>query len=288
MNDQPAAPPPGLNYEDWAGEMGDRWLANLESFERTLAPIGEALLAHADLRSGERVIDLGCGGGATTQAIARAVGPQGAVVGLDISPQLTAVASQRAMSAGITNARFQCADAASATVPDAPYDRLFSRFGSMFFADPAAAFAHLHSMFRAGGRIDLAVWGPPPENPWMFEPMGIARRYLDLPAPVPRAPGPFAFEDRDYLTEVLETAGFRDVSIVAATGKLGLDGPGTSPEGATAFARNAMAFTQLLAAAPEPVRKTVESELLALFTRHHEGAEGVRMGYSVWLVSAFA
>ena len=85
-----------MEAEDWAGEMGDTWLANLDRFESMLAPVGAALLQHAAFRSGERVVDIGCGGGGTTIAIARAVAPAGEALGIDISPVLAAEAERRA------------------------------------------------------------------------------------------------------------------------------------------------------------------------------------------------
>ena len=159
MTDAPHHHADALKYEDWAGEMGARWLANLNGFENTIAPAGEDLLAHAAYQPGERVVDIGFGGGATSLAIAKAVAPGGEVVGIDISPDLAAATTRRAAAAGIANVRFICADAATVSVADAPFDRLCSRFGSMFFSEPVPAFANLRGLLKPGGRIDLAVWG---------------------------------------------------------------------------------------------------------------------------------
>ena len=218
MTDTDSLPHEAFNGEDWAGEMGVRWLANLTGFEGTIAPIGTALLERAAYKDGERVLDLGCGGGATTLSIARTVGSDGLALGLDISPDLTNFAARRAADARLINARFTCADAGYAHLPEAPFDRLFSRFGCMFFADPVAAFTNLHRMLRHGARIDLAVWAAPAENPWMSGAMAIARSHVEMAAPIPRTPGPFAFEERDYLADTLEAAGFSDIDIDAHTG----------------------------------------------------------------------
>lgn len=277
-----------VKAEDWAGEMGARWLANLTGFETTIAPAGDALLVRADYRPGERVVDIGFGGGATSLAVAQAVAPGGEVLGVDISPNLVAATTRRAAAAGIGNVRFVCADAATVTLPEAPFDRLVSRFGSMFFADPVPAFANLRGLIRPGGRMDLAVWGPPLQNPWMVDGIAVARRHIDLPGPAPRAPGPFAFEDRDYLAEILEAAGFRDVEFVAAKGELPVGGPGSTPEQALAFSRNATAFGPALREYPQQVQDTVAAELTALYEKHYRPGEGVMMGYCAWLVSATA
>ena len=288
MTDAPHHHADALKYEDWAGEMGARWLANLTGFEDTIAPAGEALLAHAAYQPGERVVDIGFGGGATSLAIAQAVAPDGEVVGIDISPDLAAATTRRAAAAGIANARFICADAATVSVTDAPFDRLCSRFGSMFFAEPVPAFANLRGLLKPGGRLDLAVWGPPLQNPWMLEGMAVARRHIEMPAPVPRAPGPFAFEERDYMEETLIAAGFSNVTIVAAKGELPVGGPGATAEQAQAFVRPALAFGQALLDYPPEVQESAATELTALYARHYRPGEGVMMGYAVWLVSADA
>ena len=202
--------------------------------------------------------------------------------------QLIAATTRRAAAAGITNARFLCADAASVTLPDGLYDRLFSRFGSMFFAEPIPAFANLRKLLKPGGRIDLAVWGPPQQNPWMLEGMAVARRHVELLAPVPRAPGPFAFEDLDYMREILNGAGFQGVDIIAAKGLLAVGGPGASPSQAQQFACNAMAFGQVLLDYPEPVQQAAQADLVEIYNAHHRPDEGVMMGYTAWLVSARA
>ena len=132
-----------LPAEDWAGEMGERWLRHLERFESMIAPIGAALLESAGFRPAQRVLDLGCGAGGTSLEIARRVGPKGAVLGVDISAPLIAAAERRAQQAAADNVSFRCADAAIAQLPEAPFNRMFSRFGLMFFNDARAAFAHL-------------------------------------------------------------------------------------------------------------------------------------------------
>jgi len=279
--------PEALKGEDWAGEMGARWLASLDRFESMIAPIGAALLERAGYVPGERVLDLGCGGGATTLAIAEAVGPDGAALGLDVAPMLIARAKERAAAAGST-ARFVCADAATASLAEAPFDRLFSRFGSMFFEAPVPAFTNLRAMLKPGARIDLAVWANPRDNLWMMEMMGVVRNHVEIPPAVPRAPGPFAFEDLGYLGEVLEGAGFAGMDVVAYEGLQAVGGPGSTPEEATDFVLAAMAVGKVLAEQGDAVREAARADLNAMFARNYREGEGVMLRAKAWLVSAHA
>ena len=281
------AAPEALKGEDWAGEMGARWLASLDRFEGMIAPIGAALLAQADYQPGARVLDLGCGGGATTLAIAEAVGPEGAALGLDVAPMLVERARQRAAAAG-SPARFICADAATAVLDEPPFDRLFSRFGSMFFEAPVSAFTNLHTMLKPGARIDLAVWAAPRDNLWMMEVMGTVRQHIEIPPATPRAPGPFAFEDLTYLEDVLTNAGFSGLEIATYEGRQPVGGPGAAPQEAVDFVLSSMAVGRALDEAGPDIRGAVRADLINLFTARHVPGEGVLMGCKVWLVTARA
>jgi ubiquinone/menaquinone biosynthesis C-methylase UbiE len=281
------ASPEALKGDDWAGDMGERWLANLDRFEGMIAPIGAALLAQADYRPGERVLDLGCGGGATTLAIAQAVGSEGAALGLDVAPMLIERATQRAAETGSTSG-FVCAHAASATLDEPPFDRLFSRFGSMFFEAPVPAFTNLRALLKPGARIDLAVWANPRDNLWMMEMMGVVRQHIEIAPAIPRAPGPFAFEDLTYLEEVLTGAGFTGMEVVPYEGDQPVGGPDANPEEATNFVLASMAAGRVLEEHEPAVRDAARADLLALFTHHYRAGEGVMLRAKAWLVKAQA
>ena len=286
MTDQNVSQNP--HSDDWAGEMGLKWLANLSLFEEMIAPIGSALLARADYQPGETVIDLGCGGGATTIAIAKIVTDTGRVMGIDISPDLIAAAQERARQSGHANIGFTCSDATIAELPDAPYDRLFSRFGSMFFDEPQVAFSHLHGLLKQGARIDLAVWGPPRDNLWMMEMMGVVKNHVDVPKAIPRAPGPFAFEEVQYLEEILFGSGFGAVDVTAYEGLQPVGGLGASPDQAVTFALTSMAAGRLLREAGDAVFEAARQEMTELFAKHYIPGEGVMMRGKAWLVSALS
>ncbi|HWL47253.1 MAG TPA: class I SAM-dependent methyltransferase [Sphingomonadaceae bacterium] len=268
--------------EEWSGAMGEKWLANLDRFEGMIAPVGAAFLDHAGFRPGERVVDSGCGGGGTTIAIAEAVGPSGEVLGIDISPALVAAARKRA--AGLAHVRFRQADAATVTLEEPPFDRLFSRFGSMFFPDPAGAFANLRRLIRDGGRADFAVWAPARENGCIAGMMEVLARHIELPAPVPHAPGPFSLDDPDYVRPLLLGAGFTRVDFTRWNGEQLIGGAGATAGEAADFALSALSFADALADTPD-VAATVRNELQALFAAHQRPA-GIAMGGAAWFVTA--
>src|SRR6185312_1969571 len=280
MSDGPAA-------EDWAGEMGERWLANMDRFEGMLAPIGKALLSHCAFRAGENVVDVGCGAGRTSMDIARQVVPSGRVLGIDISPQLVAAAGRRAQAEHLGNVSFRCADATSVALEGPPFDRLFSRFGLMFFEEPWAASANLHTLLRAGGRAAFSVWAPQKENPWIVEVMGVVGQYVELPERQSRAPGPFALDDPAYIRELLEQGGFSATRIDTWAGKQPVGGPGAAPEQAVDFVFDAMSFGKVLDDKGEAVRAKVKADLAALFARHRSAA-GLEMPGKAFFVTAVA
>jgi SAM-dependent methyltransferase len=166
------------------------------------------------VQPGERVLDIGCGPGTTAIELAARVGPDGEVVGVDLSPEMAAAASRRAAAAGISNVRFVAADAQT-TALGRSFDAAFSRFGVMFFLDPGAAFANIARALRPGGRIAWAIWGPVHDNPWLSVPVAAAAAVLQVEVADAGAdrPGPFFLADRERVSGLLREAGFSDVAI---------------------------------------------------------------------------
>lgn len=271
----------------WAGEMGEKWNTHHKRFEGMIAPLGQALIESAHFQPGERVIDVGCGAGVTSLEIARRVGPTGSVTGLDISPALVRTSTARAKEAGLTNVRFVEGDASKADISETGFDCLFSRFGIMFFPDPYGAFKHMHGFVKPGGRAVFACWGPQPENAWVTEVMALVLRYVQLPPPVPRAPGPFAFAEPDYMRDILTKAGFKDVTMTAWRGEQCIGGPGSNAKSATEFLTETLFVGEALKEVPEETRQKALAELEALLASH-EGSDGVRMQGMAWIVSAKA
>ena len=147
---------------DWNGPSGERWVVNQARLDAMLAVFGQAAIEAAAPVKGERVLDIGCGSGASSFALASLVGAQGWVLGVDVSESL--IERARALAPPDTTARFQVADASSAKLPEGEFDILFSRFGVMFFDDPTGAFAHMRRALRPGGRVAFICWRGVAEN----------------------------------------------------------------------------------------------------------------------------
>ncbi len=199
---------------EWNGALGERWVAMRQEIDRLVVPFGNAALKAAAPQPGERAIDIGCGCGDTAIEIARMVGASGAVLGIDVSGPMLAVARSRGALANCAHLTFRDGDASEAALPSNT-DLLFSRFGVMFFSQPAPAFSHLRKSLRAGGRCVFVCWRAPRDNPWAMTPLSAARAAMGItPAPAdPDAPGPFAFADEQRLRTILSDAGFGDVDV---------------------------------------------------------------------------
>lgn len=284
MSEDTAELIPGSS-EDWAGQAGERWLAQLDRFEAMIAPIGEALLQRAAFRPGDTVVDIGCGGGLTSMAIAHVVQSQGLVLGLDVSAPLIATARVRAAQAGLQQLQFQVGDAGVEMPALAPFARLFSRFGCMFFTEPVPAFSNLRRMLQPGGRMDIVVWAPAADNAWSSAVLEVIGRHLDLPQPAPGAPGPFALGDPDRLRRLLDDSGWRDVHIDVWQGELSIGGVGSDAEQAAEFVLGSMQVGERVRQASDAVKAAVMGDLVRLF-RAYQRSAGVVMQGRAWLVSA--
>jgi SAM-dependent methyltransferase len=267
----------------WNGPGGRTWVTRQEHTDITLAPVSEALLALAAPRAGERVLDIGCGCGATTLEIARAVGPAGRVAALDISAPMLAEGRARAEAAGIANVDWLQADAATAALDE--FDLLVSSFGLMFFGDPVAAFAHLRRAASPGARMAFVCWRPLTENPWMEVPMRAAAPHVPpRPKADPQAPGMFAFADPQRVSRVLTAAGWAPPLL----DKLDLDldiAAGRGLEDAVLQSTQIGAINSWLRGQPaEVVTAAIESIREAL-AAHLNGAS-VRLPGAMWLVSS--
>ncbi len=197
----------------WNGESGRAWVEHVDHFDHMLASFGRAVLDRLGLCPGDRVIDIGCGVGATTLAIAAFVAPARAV-GVDISATMLDAARDRASAIGCVNVEFRHHDVQDQQLEAASYDVAFSRFGVMFFPEPERAFANVCRSLVGGGRFGFVCFQRPSDNPMILQPVMAAAAHVDmLPPPGPVDPSPFSLADPDRVRSLLNTAGFVDVVI---------------------------------------------------------------------------
>ena len=269
---------------EWNGATGQQWVEKQREVDAIIVPFGEAALEAAAPQSGERVIDVGCGCGDTSIAIARIVGERGTVLGVDVSRPMLAVARSQGEQARSRNLAFLEADASVARLPT-QVDLLFSRFGVMFFSQPSPAFSHLRRSLRPGGRCAFVCWRAPRDNPWAMAPLSAAREAMNVAPPQtdPNAPGPFAFADDNRLRAIMADAGFVDATVRRFDVSLLL---GASP-------RDAAERSMRIGAASRFVREVgvdhLSTILVAVERALAQLAEPdgeVRLNGSSWIVSA--
>jgi SAM-dependent methyltransferase len=197
----------------WNGPSGQAWIDLQDAFDRSLQPFEDLLVDAVAAQSAQQVLDVGCGTGATTLAMARQLAPSGRCVGIDISNPMIAVARSRAEREG-SRARFVCADVQTHPFEPAAHDCFVSRFGVMFFDAPVLAFANLRRAAKAGATMHFIAWRSPAENPFMTTAERAAAPLLPaLPARQPDGPGQFAFADRDRVRSILHDSGWTGIDI---------------------------------------------------------------------------
>ena len=271
----------------WNETAAPKWLEYQAALDMQLEALGALTMDHARLVPGERVLDVGCGCGATTLALARRVGPGGTVEGIDVSTPMLARAAALARDAGVTNVRFTNADAQTYRFEPGTADVLFSRFGVMFFVDPPAAFRNLRSALRPGGRVAFVCWQPLAENPWLLVPLGAAAQHIQLPPPpAPGAPGPFAFADPDRVRRILDEAGFDGIHLEAVRHTLTVGGGGLE-EAVHLLLEGVGPTSQAMRDADPALRPRVYAAVREALTPFVTPA-GLRLPAAAWIVTARA
>lgn len=267
----------------WNGAGGQRWVERQAALDHMLAPVQEALLAHAAVQAGERVLDVGCGCGATMVALAEAVGPLGQVVGVDVSaPMLVRANDLAPAEAPVT---FLQGDAMVHHFKAAGADLVTSRLGVMYFSDPVRAFLNIRTALRSEGRVAFACWGELRDNPWALEPLQAAYDHVPkLPGLAPHAPDDFAFAARDWIEHVLGEAGLRRIRCERASVTLDMAGDG----GVDAAAATALAMgpaSRAVVGRPDEAMVAATAAVKAALARYARGG-AVMVPASFWIVTA--
>ena len=274
--------------ERWnSGEDMAHWIDNQARYDRMNEPFTALILQAAALRPGGHVLDVGCGCGGTTLAAARLIAP-GQAVGIDLSGPMLARARANAEAAGLGNVMFQQGDAQVHPLEPARFDAVISRFGTMFFADPVAAFINIRSAARPGGRLVFVCWQPLAANQWLLVPGAALAEHVPPPAGFGSGDGPgmFAFADPDRVRPILTAAGWRDIEITSEHRSI-LVGGGGSVDDAVRFLRTgSMGRMMLTGADADTADRAVASVRAALAP--YADAEGVHLDAGVWLVQAVA
>jgi SAM-dependent methyltransferase len=257
------------------------WAEVREPLERQLAPLGQRALAALAPRPGECILDIGCGGGETVLELARAVAPDGAVVGIDLSAAVLAFA--RRAAEGRERVRFVQADAEAYPFEPASFDAAFSRFGVMFFADPIAAFINIRRSLKPNGRMAFVCWRALEENQLDILPLRAASPHLPpLPAFDAEVAGPFAFANPDRVRGILERANFGEIEITAHDDQVGSGDLDTM----LMVCSQVGALGKILRESPELRAATLPAVRAALAA--HDGADGVKLTAATWVVTARA
>lgn len=266
----------------WNGDSGYRWIADPDQRDHVLADTAAALALAGRVQPGEHVLDIGCGCGATTLAAARAAGPEGTVLGLDISEPMLSVAQTRLAATPLNNVTLRLADVQTDELPAAIHNIAISRFGTMFFDDPIAAFTNIAASLRAGGRLCIATWQPLSANPWLAIPGAELLRYGTLPDTTGTAPGMFAQSDPAVIHATLTAAGFTDIDVAPIDVTMHLGG---NPTDASAYLTDTgIARTVLETIAPHE-RDGAIAAVISLLGQY-VGPNGVSLGAGIWLTSA--
>ena len=276
--------------EFWNGDTGKNWVTHDALMEAMLAPLGERVLDSLAISAGTHALDIGCGCGHPTLSLARRIGASGSVTGVDISAPMLNLAQGLAEQAPEDSATvsFIKADAQTYRFSETHFDVVFSRFGVMFFDEPVAAFSNIRGAMRPGGKLAFCCWQPRAVNPFMTIPALAAMELLPPPPEMPaRAPGPFAFEEAEYVEQILFEADFSDITINPVSQPL-VFGKGLSIEEIVDRLVQIGPIAQMVREAPEPLRQPVMDKVKIAVSPYYTEASGMILEGNFWQVSAAA
>jgi ubiquinone/menaquinone biosynthesis C-methylase UbiE len=269
----------------WNGPGGQHWTDRQQAQDTLLAAVSDILIDRAGAKAGERIIDVGCGCGATAIAFAQKVGPAGHVFGIDISVPMLARARQLAPASLPLD--FVLADATVYPFVSGSFDLLVSRFGVMFFAQPALSFANMRRALRPSGRLAFACWREPRDNPWLMAPLQAVYKHVPkLPQLGPEDPGPFSFASEQRVQRILSEAGFAGIAMEPCN--LSLDvAIGRGLDAAVETALEIGPAARALEGQPSDVLGAATASIREALMPFVSG-QSVRLSASIWIVTASA
>jgi ubiquinone/menaquinone biosynthesis C-methylase UbiE len=275
--------------EAWNGVLFDRFVQFRDIVTVGLGAHGEAGLRAHPPRPGDRVLDIGCGFGDTTQQIAGLIGETGSVLGVDVASRFIEAARAETKQAGVDNAEYMVADIEVTEFEDR-FDYAFSRFGTMFFANPVAALRNVRNALVPGGRFCMIVWRRKLDNEWMHRAERVVEAYLEEPEESDEptcGPGPFSMADADTTSQILLNAGFEHVSLQRSDIPIAI---GRDLDQAVEFAMALGPAGEVIRLAGEHaarLRPQIEGALRQALAEF-EQPDGIRASASTWIVDAVA
>ena len=268
----------------WSGAGGDVWVNKQREMDIMLNPLGDRVIERLDLKSDAKIIDIGCGCGATTLEIAKKI-TQGEILGVDISEPMLDKAAETAREMSLSNISFEVKDVQVDVMPQNYFDVAFSRFGVMFFEDPFEAFKNIHSSLKEDGLLSFVCWQNASLNPWQSLSIQVIKEFLDLPAPAPKSPGPFAFEDKTYLEDILRKSGFKGLEILDNQEDIIMFSGKSIREACEDYLTINPVVTEMLKNSKPELTEEILEALVIKFSNFHQN-DGLLFPSATWIVTA--
>lgn len=265
----------------WDGHEGDVWAEHADRYDRASSRIWRHFTDAQLVGVADRVLDVGCGAGGPTRALAR-IAFDGELTGVDLSTKMLEVARQRSAEEGLDNVTFTQGDAQVFRFEPGAFDVVASCFGAMFFNDPVAAFANIGSGLRKGGLLALLAWRSLPENEWLMSLRDALAVGRDLPFPPPDAPTPFSLAAPARVRDILGSAGLDNVALEPVNEPMDFGKNAADAEG---FAKTMGIVEGLTDGLGAEARDEAMGNLSRLF-EERETAEGVLLSSAAWLITA--
>ena len=271
--------------EFWSGKGGDVWVERQSAMDTMLSPLGEAALNKLNFNENENVLDIGCGCGHTTLNIAKRIGPTGKVTGLDISEPMLKKAKESAEEMSLTNASFNCVDVQTDEIGEQLFSVAFSRFGVMFFEDSVVAFRNINKSLISGGSLSFVCWQSPAKNPWQSLFVQEVKKFIDLPSPPPRSPGPFAFMESEYVSSILKESEFQDIIIDGHEAEVNMFSGRSLSDSVKDYISINPVVSEMLKGSPENQKTEIIKSAIEAFSPYYS-EKGLVFPSATWLVTA--